>query len=641
MKKKNGAMSDYPQSKMKTGLDVDERFLKETSWIQILLEEISEGVLVFDESGLIRFANQQAALIFGWDRKELIGKRVDALLPPEFRQIHQEDPAKYLRHPEQKPLGVGRKLLGRRKDGTDLQLEISLSPFSSDSGTHVVCLLSDISDRVIAEKHLKFGKDRFDLLFRAFPVPTYLWQRQGEDFILIDYNDTDQTNSNAAIRRFLGRSIHFMYPEGGEAVTGIERCYREKRRFTQEMPGYQLQSTGEVKDLVVTYIWIEPDLVVVAIEDVTIKRATLSQLKRLSNAVEQTADAVFITDRNGTIAYVNPAFEQMTGYARAEVLGQNPRILKSGEMSSAYYRQLWETILRGDPFQSQTINHRADGTKLIVEQTITAMRNQEGQITHFVSVLKDMTERIQLQQQETENRLTARVQKNLFPKQSPQIEGYDIAGAAFPASNISGDYFDYIRMLDNTIGIVVGDVCGHGMGPALIMSEARAYLRSITRYMSDPRIVLGELHNQILTDVADTGFITMFLARLDPEHHVLDCANAGNWPAYILNAQGKVLHELYTDGVPIGVSPVLKLRKVEPIILEPGSIAVFLTDGIPEANNVSNQEFGVDRMLSVIKEHRMSPAQTIIERLREEVERFLGPAEQADDQTIVICKRIH
>ncbi len=492
----------------------------------------------------------------------------------------------------------------------------------------------------MVERRLMFGEDGIDLLFRAFPMPTYIWQHQEDDFILIDYNNADQIYSNAAVRRFLGCSIQTMYPEGGEAAAGIERCYREKRSFTQDMQGYRLPSTGEVKDLVSTYIWIEPDLVVVVVDDVTAKRAALSEIKRLSNAVEQTADGVFITDRNGIIEYVNPSFEKMTGFPRAEVLGQKPSILKSGEMSSEYYQNLWATILKGEPFQAQTINQRADGTRLIVEQTITPMRDESGEITHFVSVLKDMTERISLQEQETENRLAGKVQQNLFPKQSPQIESYDIAGAVFPATNVSGDCFDYVHMLGNTTGIVVGDVCDHGMGPALIMSTARAYLRSITRYKADPRTVLSDLNSQILADIADIGFITMFLARLDPQKHVLEYANAGNWPAYILNSQGEVVHELYTNGIPIGLSPILKLRQQQPIHLEPGSIAVFLTDGIPEAINLDNQEFGVERMLSIIKDHRMSPSQTIIDRVREEVGKFLGPAEQEDDQTIVICKRV-
>jgi PAS domain S-box-containing protein len=484
------------------------------------------------------------------------------------------------------------------------------------------------------------GLVRFDLFFKAFPRPIYIWQYHHSNFILVDYNDTGEV--------YLRDLTEVLLPHGAgessldaEGVIGdMKRCYLEKTRFKRELPGYQLLSTGEVKDLVITYAFVEPDFVMMSIKDVTDERAMLNKLQRLSNAVEQTADAVFITDRTGVIEYVNPAFEVVTGYPRVEVLGKTPRIMKSGEMSPGYYKKLWNTILNGKAFQGQTINHKRDGSKLIVEQTITPMKDQAGQITHFVSLLKDVTERIHFQEQEAEHRLAGRIQQGLFPKRPPKIKGYDIAGAVFPASNTSGDCYDFIPMLDDTTGIVVGDVCGHGMGSALIMASARAYLRSITRYVSDPRIVLGELNDQIYPDLVDVGFITVSLARLDPRRHTLEYANAGNWPAYILDSQGNVTREIRTGGSAIGLKAEFELRPSEPTRLEPGSMAVFMTDGIPEAMDASDQAFGIERMLSLIKANRTAPASEIIQRVRGEVVNFLGSVDHDDDQTLVICKRV-
>jgi serine phosphatase RsbU (regulator of sigma subunit) len=232
------------------------------------------------------------------------------------------------------------------------------------------------------------------------------------------------------------------------------------------------------------------------------------------------------------------------------------------------------------------------------------------------------------------------IQQGLFPKHAPHIHEYDIAGSVFPANNTSGDCFDFVPMLGNSTGIVVGDVCGHGMGPALIMASARAYLRSITRFVPEPQKALQELHNQIQADLAQVGFITMFLARLDPLHHEIRYANAGNWPAYVLDPDGQVTHVLGTDGYPIGVSADLILRLNEPVALAPGSMVVFLTDGIPEARDASDQQFGIDRLLAYIQSLRESPAGEIVQLVRQEVQRYMGIAEQTDDQTIVICKRL-
>ena len=481
---------------------------------------------------------------------------------------------------------------------------------------------------------------RFDLLFNAFPAATYIWRYEGGDFILLDSNDAGRENLQAKSQQLIVHGLNIRDLDDEQITVDVEQCYREKQKFTRERLAHRLWNLGEVRDLFFNYAFVEPDQVLMSFNDVTKANSTLEWLRRLSSAVEQTADAVFITNRSGIIEYVNPAFERVTGYPRAEVLGQTPRILKSGEMTPGYYQKLWETILGGQPFQSQTVNRRRDGSKLIVEQTITPIKDQGGQVTHFVSLLKDMTDRILLQEKQTEDRLAGKIQQGLFPKQHPKIRGYDVAGAVFPASNTSGDCFDYVPMLENTTGIVVGDVCGHGMGPALIMASARAYLRSITRFVSDPQTALKELHTLIHTDLTQVGFITMFLARLDARHHRLYYANAGNWPAYILDAQGQVPHTLLTDGYPVGITSELELQPNEPIPLPVGSLVVFITDGIPEARDMDDNQFGIDRLLALIHQHRESPANEIVQLVREEVRRFMGSTEQTDDQTIVICKRL-
>lgn len=122
-------------------------------------------------------------------------------------------------------------------------------------------------------------------------------------------------------------------------------------------------------------------------------------LRKLSRAVEQSADLVTITDRNGVIEYVNPAFEQLTGYGREEVLGSTPRILKSREHGPGLYEELWKTILSGKVFRSTLIDRKKNCERFDVEKTITPIRDDEGQITHFVATDRDMTERNRLEAQ--------------------------------------------------------------------------------------------------------------------------------------------------------------------------------------------------------------------------------------------------
>ncbi len=143
--------------------------------------------------------------------------------------------------------------------------------------------------------------------------------------------------------------------------------------------------------------------------DVTERKRTEQELQKLSRAVEQTADIVFITDRNGFIEYVNPAFVETTGYSREEALGKTPRIFKSGEHPASFYERMWNTVLEGLPYRSILINRKKDGTTFFEDKTITPLRAEDGTIMHFVSTGKDVTEQTKaaelLRQSEEKQRL--------------------------------------------------------------------------------------------------------------------------------------------------------------------------------------------------------------------------------------------
>jgi PAS domain S-box-containing protein len=124
---------------------------------------------------------------------------------------------------------------------------------------------------------------------------------------------------------------------------------------------------------------------------------TEDMLRTMFRALEQAADLVVITDNSATTEYVNPAFEKLTGYSRAEALGQTPRILKSGEQSPEFYSDLWRTIRRGDTFRAVVVNRKQSGASYIVEKTITPVRNAAGEVAHFVSNDRDISERRRLE----------------------------------------------------------------------------------------------------------------------------------------------------------------------------------------------------------------------------------------------------
>ena len=219
-----------------------------------------------------------------------------------------------------------------------------------------------------------------------------------------------------------------------------------------------------------------------------------------------------------------------------------------------------------------------------------------------------------------EFRAAKEIQQRLFPSESPAAAGFDIAGALYPAKATAGDYFDYIPMLGNCVGVVVGDVSSHGMGPALLMSETRACLRTLALGMSDVGEILTRANQMLSADTHDFHFVTLALARLDPARFEMVYGSAGQ-RSYLLHGDRSVT-VLDSTSLPLGVDA--ETRCLRPAAaLRPGDVLLLLTDGVVEAESASRQRFGVDRTLEVIQACRDQPAEQIIAALRHELARFV------------------
>ncbi len=362
-------------------------------------------------------------------------------------------------------------------------------------------------------------------------------------------------------------------------------------------------------------------------------------VERLSNAVHQTADAVFITDRSGVIEYVNPAFELVTGYSSDEVIGRTPRVFKSGKQGTDYYDRLWRTLLAGDPFHGTPINRKPGGELYSAEQTITPMTTATGEISHFVSVMRDMTNRNLFEEQEVELRLAASIQRKLLPEKPPQLEGWELAGAVLPAAATCGDYFDFMTIGDGVICIAVADACGHGVGPALIAVQTRAHLRSLVHTDLELDQVFCRLNKILASDLDDGLFVTMAVMWIDPSTGSLVWANAGHPAAYVFDAAGAIKTELQSTGLPLGIFADRPYTVGRGVNIAPGDVVLTITDGFLETQNAAGLEFGRDRLCEVVRTSVSLPAEEIVQRLHDAVRVFAGGQAQNDDLTAVVCRR--
>jgi sigma-B regulation protein RsbU (phosphoserine phosphatase) len=346
---------------------------------------------------------------------------------------------------------------------------------------------------------------------------------------------------------------------------------------------------------------------------------------------------VMLTDTQGIIHYVNPAFESATGYSRQEVLGHTPQLLKSGQHPDQFFSHLWTQLMNGQTFQGTMVNRKKNGELYWAQQTITPIRDNTGDLTHFVAVLQDVTELRRKQEQEVQLRLAREVQQRFYGA-APVMPGFDLGAAAYPANETGGDYFDFIPMPNDCLAIAVGDVEGHGFGSALVMALTRAYLRSFAAMDLGPDQILAQVNQMLVKDLESECFVTLALARLDLRRRLLTYCGAGHVPGFVLGPWGDVVCRLESSGPPLGLFPESNFACQEPIPLEPGHIAVFLTDGITESTAPDGTEFGTQRALEHVWDHHLEPASRIADGLHCAARAFAFNEPQDDDTTSVIVK---
>lgn len=609
-----------------------------------ILDSLSEGVIVADKDGSFVYFNPVAENILGIGKKNVSQEEwasvygtyyPDKVTPfpseklPLARAINGEEVANeliFIKNPE-RPGGVF--------------IEVSASPLRDTSGvlSGGTVIVRDVTPIKKAEAEKHHSEERVKAQFKGFPIPTYIWQGNGQagDFILIDYNSAAKKFTRGEVEKFIGYKSSEIFSDTPEVQQDLLKCYQNKKSASRVLSSYQLRTTNEIKEMIFNYIFVPPDLIMLHTEDITEQKQNLETVKVLSNAVQQTADSVIIANKRGIIEYVNPAFETTTGYSREEALGKTPKILQSGMHDKEFYQNLWNTISNGKPYRGTIINKKKNGEFYWSEQTITPMKDEAGNIANYVSVLKDITELREKQEQEFQLRIAHELQQRYY-RSKAALPGFDIAGATYSAVKTNGDYFDFIPMNDGSLGMVIGDVSGHGVGAALIMAQTRASLRAFAKVESDPGILLTWLNDELAADLDQVHYVTLTLARLNPNGKVLDYASAGHLPTYIMNRSGEVQHSLESTGIPLGVMRGYEYPKGESIKLEPDDIVFFLTDGITEAQMLDETEFEFDRALETVRNHRNQPAKIIIERLYQAVRSFSQEKPQEDDITAIICK---
>jgi PAS domain S-box-containing protein len=265
-----------------------------------------------------------------------------------------------------------------------------------------------------------------------------------------------------------------------------------------------------------------------------------------------------------------------------------------------------------------------------------------GQATRMAGSITDITEHRlsegRLREREAGLLAAQRIQERLLPQSAPDLPGFDIAGAVHPAEFAGGDYFDYLYLQDGALGLVVGDVSGHGVSSSLLTAATSSHIRSYAETYTEIDKILARTNSLLARRTEGSPFVTLFFARIDPQMRSLSYINAGHPPGYVLDKSGAVKATLNGESLPLAILPDTEFPIGGPVGLETGDTVLLITDGVLEAMSPDGQMFGAERMLQVVRDNRIDCASEITDGLYRAIRDFTQRDQPTDDVTIVVIR---
>jgi serine phosphatase RsbU (regulator of sigma subunit) len=249
-----------------------------------------------------------------------------------------------------------------------------------------------------------------------------------------------------------------------------------------------------------------------------------------------------------------------------------------------------------------------------------------------------LEERLERERMERELELATEIQQRFQPAGPPQLPGYEFQGISFSCYEIGGDYYDFIERRDGRMLIALGDVSGKGTAAALLMSSLHAAIHAQISANSSLERTVSSVNQYLAENTPANRFVTLFAAELDPAAGKFKYINAGHNPPLIGRLDGSI-EQLSSGGFPLGIIPTAEFELGE-LELNPGESLVIYSDGVSEANNLSGDEFGLDRLANVIKANLNASAAGMRDRVESALSSFTQTAPANDDITLVIVKRV-
>ncbi|MER3428115.1 MAG: hypothetical protein C4334_08445 [Pyrinomonas sp.] len=386
-------------------------------------------------------------------------------------------------------------------------------------------------------------------------------------------------------------------------------------------------------------------------------------METLGSLIPYDAAGIYIIERNGRrTANGEMIFhaEAVRGYDIEELTELR---LKAGEGIIGYVAQTGEPVIspdvRRDP---RYINARertrsemvapiisndevigvfdleSDEPNAYTEDDLQVLMLLASQVAIIIEKAMLHQELVEKRRLEAQLEVARQVQLALLPSRHPQIEGFDISAYNFSSEQVSGDYYDFVQIYEDQLGLVIADASGRGVPAALLMAFLRASLRSAIHVGYATNVSMAKVNSLLCESVEDSQFVTAFYGVLDATNKTLAYANAGHNPPLLLDADGTP-HFIERGDLPLGMFSNARYYEYY-LTLAPGQILVLYTDGLTEATNEDGEEYGRERLAQTVRRERDRRARDLIDAIYGDVLLWTGGRGAHDDVTLIIAKAL-
>ena len=346
-------------------------------------------------------------------------------------------------------------------------------------------------------------------------------------------------------------------------------------------------------------------------------RIELPTGKGIAGYVAATGDTLNITD-----AYLDPRFnpevDKKTGYHTGTILCM-PMKNKDGKIIGVF----------------QLLNKRAGAFTADDESIIAALSIHAALAIENARLYEEEKAFMRMRE---EVRLAAQIQYELLPKTFPSIPGYDIAGKSIPAQMVGGDYFDFVPMEGKRLAVCLGDVTGKGLPASLLMANVQATVRGQSLTSASAKECIVRSNTLLYRSTSSEKFVTLFFGILNPSTHGLQYCNAGQDHPFLFSRHPEAPRRLDVGGTVLGIIDGYPFSE-ESVVIGKGDVLVIYSDGIAEAMNEREEQFGEEELAAVIKKHKHRTSAQLIDEIIAATKAHAAGYPQSDDITIVVLKR--